>query len=190
MISCYNCYIFYIGTVLYGHSFYQTDHSTLWWMVVGVNLYTLYQLGVPQGNVLVPLLFLLYASKLFSILKNKLIGYGDDSTLMAIVPSAGIRVTVAESPIRDLDRVSAWCDLWGMKLNTSKTKTMTVSRSHIMHPQPPPLTICGTVLKESNDLFILEVTFDSKMIFEKHLRSVSRTASQRLGIMTKSWWVL
>ena len=51
-----------------------------------------------------------------------------------------------------------------------------------MHPQPPPLTIDGTVLKESNDLDIFGVTFDSKLTFEKHLRSVHRAASQRLGI--------
>ena len=54
-----------------------------------------------------------------------------------------------------------------------------------MHPQSPPLTIGGTVRKESDDLVILGVTFDSKMTFEKHLRS----ASQRLGILRKSWQV-
>ena len=54
---------------------------------------------------------------------------------------------------------------------------------------PPPLTIDGTVLKESDDLDILRVTFDSKLTFEKHLRSVSRAASQRLGILRKSWRV-
>ena len=47
-----------------------------------------------------------------------------------------------------------------MKLNASKTKTM-----------------------------ILGVTFDSKKTFEKHLRPVSRAASQRLGILRKSWRV-
>ena len=58
-----------------------------------------------------------------------------------------------------------------------------------MHPQSPALTIGGTVLKESDELVILGVTFDSKMTFEKHLRSVSRAASQRLGILRKSWQV-
>ena len=33
------------------------------------------------------------------------------------------------------------------------------------------------------------MTFDSKMTFEKHLRLVSRSASQRLGILRKSWRV-
>ena len=38
-------------------------------------------------------------------------------------------------------------------------------------------------------LLFLGETFDSKMTFEKHLCSVSRAASQRLGILTKSWQV-
>ena len=58
-----------------------------------------------------------------------------------------------------------------------------------MHPQSPPLTIDGTVLKKSDDLVILGVTFDFKMTFEKHLRSVSRAASQRVGILRKSYRV-
>ena len=55
-----------------------------------------------------------------------------------------------------------------------------------MHPQSHLLTIGGTVLKESDDLNILEVSFDSKMTLEKHLRSVTRAVSQRLGILTNS----
>ena len=104
-----------------------------------------------------PLLCLLYTSEHFSILENKLIGYADDSILMAVVPSPGVRVAVAESLTRDLGRVSEWCDLWGMKFNASKTKAMLVSRSRTIHPQSPPLTIGGTVLKESDDLVILGV---------------------------------
>ena len=66
---------------------------------------------------------------------------------------------------------------------------MMVSRSSTMHPQSTLLTIGGTVLKESDDLVILWVTFDSKMTFERHLRTVSIAASQRLGILRKSWRV-
>ena len=73
-----------------------------------------------------------------------------------------------------------------MKLNASKTKTIIVSRSSTMHPQSPPLAIGGTVL-ESDHLVILGVTFGSKMTFEKHLHSISRAASERLGILRKFW---
>ena len=124
--------------------------------------------GVLQGGVLGLLLFLLYTSSdLFSILV--------------------LRVTVEESLSHDLIKVSEWCDLWGKKLNASKTKTVMVSRSHTMHHQSPALTIDGTVLKESDDLVILRVTFYSKITFEKHLRS--DPASQRLSVLRKSWQV-
>ena len=47
-----------------------------------------------------PLLFLLYTSELFLILENKLIGYADDSTLMAVVPSVSLWNDLAD-PVFD-----------------------------------------------------------------------------------------
>ena len=126
---------------------------------------------VPQGSVLGPLLFFLYTAERFSVVKNRHYGYADDSTLVPVVPSPGERVTVLESMNPELNRVSVWCNLWGMKLKASKTKTMLVSRPRTVHLQLTPLTLDGTVLNESADLVILGVTFDSKMTFEKHLRS-------------------
>ena len=52
-----------------------------------------------------------------------------------------------------------------------------------MHPQSPPLTIDRILLKESDDIVILGVTFDSKMTIEKHLRLVSRAAT------SKTWYL-
>ena len=72
--------------------------------------------GVPQGRVLGPQLFVLYTAELFSIVENKLYGYADGSTLVAVVPSPGERVAVSESMNRDLNRVSVWCNLWGMNI--------------------------------------------------------------------------
>ena len=93
--------------------------------------------GVQQGNVLGPVLFLLYTSKLFSILENKLIGYANDSALLSVVLSPGVIVTVAESPNCDLGKVSEWCNLWGKKLNAGKTKTKILSRSCTLHNASP-----------------------------------------------------
>ena len=99
--------------------------------------------GVPSGSVLGPQLFLLYTADLFSIVENKFYGYADDSTLVTVVPSPGKRVAVSESMNRDLNRVSVWCNLWGMKLNAHKAKTMIVSRSRtvkgkVFYGQEPP----------------------------------------------------
>ena len=81
-------------------------------------------------------------------------GEAVDSTLIAVLPSPGVKVTVAESLSRDPIKVSEWCDLWEMKLNAC-IKTMIPPRLSTMHPQSPALIIGGTVLKESDDLAVL-----------------------------------
>ena len=65
-----------------------------------------------------------------------------------------------------------------MELNASKTKI--VSRSRTIHPQSPLLSLGRTVLQESDDLHLLEVTFDSEITFRKTssaLRALSRASS-------------
>ena len=101
-------------------------------MVLGVNWLTLYQechRAVFWAVIVPPVHF-----GAFFHFENKLIGYADNTTLMAVVPSPGVRAAVAESLIRDLGSVNEWCDPWGMKLNASKTKTIIVFRSRSMHP--------------------------------------------------------
>ena len=115
--------------------------------------------------------------------KQALYGYAHDSTLVAVVPSTAERVAVTDYGNRDLNRVSVWWNLFGIKLNASKTKTIIVSWSRSVHPQLTPFTLDGTVLQETADVVILSVTFDAKMTPEKRLRSVSIAAAQRLGIM-------
>ena len=142
---------------------------------------------VPKGSVLCPLLILLN-SCFFDKLENKLIGYVNDLTLMAVCAIPGIRVSVVESLNRDLVKVSEGWDLWRIKQNASTTNTMIVSRSGTMHPLSPPLIIGG------NCAFIL-VTL---MYWERHLiqrwflRSVSvyRAAYESLCILIKSCRVL
>lgn len=58
--------------------------------------------------------------------------------------------------------------------------------SHL-HPLSPALTLDQTILKKSDDLDMLEITFDAEMVFEKHLFPVSTVEARRLGIMRKPW---
>ena len=83
--------------------------------------------GVPQGSVLGPLLFILFTQDMWVGLENQLVAYADDATLIAVVPSPDQRQLISESLNRDLARISAWCSLWGMKLNPTKTQSMIAS---------------------------------------------------------------
>ena len=81
--------------------------------------------------------------------------------------------------------VEIWYSVDHIQHNSQKNVQMEIgSESLTMHPQSLALTLGGTVLKESDDLDILELSFDSKMNFEKHLRSVS---IEQLFIGLTSW---
>ena len=57
--------------------------------------------GVPQGSVLGSLLFSLYSSEMFELVENRLYGYADDSTLLAVVRKPADRPAVAASLNRE-----------------------------------------------------------------------------------------
>ena len=143
--------------------------------------------GVPQGSVLGPLLFILYTRDMWTGLENELVAYADDATLVAVVPSPDQRRLVSESLNRDLAKISDWCKLWGMKLNASKTQSLIVSRSRTVVPNHPDLVIDGIVLQTCMSFKILGILFDSKFTFEQHLRSVSSSVSQKIGLLRKSF---
>ena len=86
----------------YWHSFYQTDHSSLPWLIVGVIVTFCREC---RRTVFWARSYSSCALRGFFILENELIGYAVDSTLMAVVPSPGVRVTEAESLISELCRV-------------------------------------------------------------------------------------
>ena len=141
--------------------------------------------GVPQGSILGPLLFILYTSDMWSGLENKLVAYADDATLIAPVTSPLMRPVVAESLNRDLAKISAWCKMWGMKMNPTKTQCMIVSRSRSAFPPHPDLFIDDVPLALCDSFKILGMILDSKFTFEQHLHSVSSSVAQKIGLLRK-----
>ena len=136
---------------------------------------------------LVPLLFILYTHDMWIGLENQLVGYADDATLIAVIPSPHHRHLVSESLNRDLAKIYDWCSLWGMKLNANKTQSMIVSRSRTVYPNHRDLFINNVVLTTCGSFKILGVLFDSKFTFEQHVRSISSSVAQKIGLLRKSY---
>ena len=81
----------------------------------------------PQDIVLDSLLFLLPTSELPMTLQNTLLGYADDSTLIAEVQKPGNRALAVSSLNNDFASISDSCKRWGMLVNPNKIEALVIS---------------------------------------------------------------
>lgn len=86
--------------------------------------------GVPQGSVLAPLLFLIYINDLPNQISSTICLFADDCVIYRAIESSNDTLTLQ----LDLNNTSTWCKLWLMELNTSKCKTMRISRNQSACP--------------------------------------------------------
>ena len=120
---------------------------------------------------------------MWSGLENRLVANADDATRFAPVSSPHMRPIITKSLNKDLSKISAWCNLWCMKMNPTKTQCMTVSRSRTAFLSHPDLFIDDVPLTMCDSFEILGVIFDSKVTFEQHLCSVSSSVVQKIGLL-------
>ena len=78
--------------------------------------------GVPQGSVLGPLFYIIYANDISRIVKNCGIAlYADDTVLYTVNKNFHTSITLMQD---DIDALSVWCENNGIRANTDKTKVM------------------------------------------------------------------
>ena len=131
----------------------------------------------------VSLLFILYTSKLFELVENRLYAYADDSTLLAVVPKPQDRPAVAASLNRDLARIQDGCNHFSMILNPNKTKALVVSRSRTFNPPHGDVVLSDVSICACPILDILGVKFDRRQTFDGHVRGIVSRESQRIIIL-------
>ena len=121
-----------------------------------------------------------YTSEIFDLVVNKVYGYADDSTLLAVVRKPVDRLAVAASLNRDLARIQEWCNHWCLILTPYKTKVLLVSRSRTLKSPHGDLVMSVVFILASPNLDILGVKCYSKLIFEDHVREIVSLVSQRI----------
>ena len=109
--------------------------------------------------------------------------YADDSTLLAVIRKPADRLAVAASLNRDFPRIQEWWNHWCMILNPNKTLALVVSRSRTVNPPHGDLVLSGVSICASPNLDILGVKFDSRLIFEDHVRGIVFRVSKRICIL-------
>ena len=159
--------------------------------------------GVPQGSVLGPPLFLLYVSKISSILKNFTSLFADDTKLHTFLLEPHDDSTLYEdqphttnSLQHDLNRVTTWSEIYQMSFNLSKCHVL-----HLGHNNPKQTY---TMFKSQNwkqskngvsyDLKFyqletvkeekdLGVVVDDELKFSKHVDTKVSKANKLLGLI-------
>ncbi|KAK7108062.1 hypothetical protein V1264_015864 [Littorina saxatilis] len=138
------------------------------------------QYGVPQGSVLGPILFVLYASPVSDVISRHALShesFADDTQLHQSAPLAEVDDLVSRTQdcIADL---SDWMSLNKLQLNSDKTEVMLACpKKFLNHPSlPASLTVNELPISFSPSVRSLGVTLDPTLSFQKHISNICKSA--------------
>ena len=149
---------------------------------VGTSLSNTFELknGTPQGSIISPTLFLIMINDLD--VDNELVElslFADDS---AVYKSGKSLNRVIEDIQNSLDKISKWCDLWGMKISATKSCGVIFTQKTKTDINKP-LTINGVTLKMADKVKFLGMIFDSKLTWTAHFDYTVTKCKRRINLM-------
>ncbi|KAK2713796.1 hypothetical protein QYM36_009620, partial [Artemia franciscana] len=124
--------------------------------------------GLPQGGVLSPLLFLVYCHdiNLDTILGCKLYLYADD---IAVAASSRDRGCLKASVQKALYYLENWTMENYMSFSTEKSVSVLFSRKNRTNVQPPIVSLAGVDIQHAEKFCYLGVLLDSKLLWTNHI---------------------
>ena len=136
--------------------------------------------GVPQGSILGPLFYLIYANDICKLfLKCGFVFYADDTVLH----SNAIKFSTARSNMqRNLNLLSKWCNKNGIYMNVDKTKYMIFgSKLTLAKIKDVTLKVNGVDLERVFQYNYLRITLDPGLNFDKHVSKLIGRVSDKIN---------
>jgi Reverse transcriptase (RNA-dependent DNA polymerase) len=139
------------------------------------------QLGVPQGSVIGPLLFILYMNDIVKAIVNSQVNLFADDTLLSV--AADTVVECIQKMQEDLNALSDWLKFNKLKLNVSKTKFMIMTNKRLNATDRVILSIDGEQIEEVRSMKYLGVQIDSKLNFKEHLNLIVKKIAKKTNFL-------
>ena len=143
--------------------------------------------GVPQGSILGPTLFLLYINDLPDDVICDIAIYADDTTLYSKCDRASDlwqQLELTSEPKSDLRDTVDWCQKWFVDFNAVKTQLVSFDQSS--NNDSIDVKMGGSILKEKSSFKMLGQTFSSKLDWGSYIISFVKTASKKIGALIRS----
>ena len=139
------------------------------------------QKGIPQGSILVPLLFNVFINDIFYFVKKgTLYNYADDNTLSYGHPDFNVLTSVLESESNVLIN---WFKVNKMQANPDKFQVLAVGKKTF--DKNMKICIQNSTLSCEETVKLLGIEIDYQLNFDIHISSICRKASQQLNILKR-----
>lgn len=139
--------------------------------------------GVPQGSVLGPLLFLVYINDIAATISSSIRLFADDCVLYR-------RITTPDDVTNlqnDLTKLTEWCNIWQMQINTEKTKHMAFSM--LSSTPKNAYAVNGTVIENVTTFKYLGVFLTCDLSWRTHIEYITNKALRKLGFLKRSLYL-
>ena len=137
-------------------------------------------LGVPQGSVLGPLLFLLFINDIDNNIQSPLRLFADDTILYREIWSKDDHNIIQN----DIQTLFKWSQTWKLNFNVTKCKVLTISNKK--DPDKFNYTLNTDPLEHANSHQYLGITINSNLRWNTHVSAITAKATRTLNVIRRT----